>query len=63
MVADISRTLYQKERKEASFFVTNLKKKTVGRGGLGVKTKKFCIIERNNISKNKKKLSLEKFKV
>ena len=32
----------------------------MGRGGLGVKAKKFCIIERNNILKNKKKVVTEK---
>ena len=32
----------------------------MGRGGLGVKAKKFCIIERNNILKNQKKVVTEK---
>ena len=32
----------------------------MGRGGLGVKAKKFCIIERNNILNNKKKVVTEK---
>ena len=32
----------------------------MGRGGLGVKAKKFLIIESNNILKNKKKVVTEK---
>ena len=37
-----------------------IKKKTDGRGGLGVKTNKYCIIERNNILKNLRKVVTEK---
>ena len=32
----------------------------MGRGGLGAKTKKFCIIVRNNILRKIKKWSIEK---